>query len=74
MIADTNPDFLYTPAISEILKNEMSYRSAKVADVKDINGDLYKIMRFGKYEDINVGLDVFLDPKSTKNDSNLDCY
>ena len=74
MIAETNPDFLYTPAISEVLKNEMTFRSAKTRKVRDPNGDIYSILRFGKYDDIEVGLDVFADPKSKESTTNLECY
>jgi hypothetical protein len=74
MIADTNPDFLYTPAISEVLKNEMTFRSAKTEKVRDPNGNIYSILRFGKYDDIEVGLDVFADPKSKESTTNLECY
>ena len=74
LIAETNPDFLYHPAIKEVLKDEMTFRSAKTRQVRDPNGDVYRILRFGKYDDIEVGFDIFADPKSNESTSNMDCY
>jgi hypothetical protein len=75
MIAETNADFLYHPSIAEVLKDEMTFRSAKTAKVRDPSGDIYNILRFGKYDDIEVGFDVFADPKSTtEKSSDRNCY
>jgi len=72
MIADQNASFLYHAAITEVLKDEMTFLNSKVKQVRDQNDDVYRILRFGTYEDIKVGIDPFIDPKSTKK-SVLDC-
>ena len=74
LIAENDASFLYQAAISEALKDDMAFRSSKVKQARDINGDMYKIARFGSYKDIEPGINPFADPKSGDRTTNLDCY
>ena len=39
----------------------------------DVYGDVYKILRLGTYENIEVDLSPYVDPKGTDHVSNLFC-
>jgi len=65
---------LYRPAVIEALKDEISFGSSKIVTERDINGDMYKILRLGTYENIEATLSPYVDAKSTDPVSNLYCY
>ena len=68
------PSMLYRPAVIEALKDEISFGSSKIVTERDINGDMYKILRLGTYENIEATLSPYVDAKSTDPVSNLYCY
>ena len=73
LIAGSTPSLLYRPAVIEALKDEISLGKSKMVEETDVHGDVYKIMRLGTYENIEVDLSPYVDPKGTDHVSNLFC-
>ena len=73
LIAGSTPSLLYRPAVIEALKDEISLGKSKMVEETDVHGDVYKILRLGTYENIEVDLSPYVDPKGTDHVSNLFC-
>ena len=73
LLMEKAPSMLYRPAVIEALKDEISIGSSKITTERDINGDMYKILRLGTYENIEATLSPYVDAKSTEPVSNLYC-
>jgi hypothetical protein len=73
LLMDKAPSMLYRPAVIEALKDEISFGSSKITTERDVNGDMYKILRLGTYENIEATLSPYVDAKSTDPVSNMSC-